>query len=436
MSMGLRAGRDDDPVCVFVVSDLAGHANQPHSRFTAVGLDSLDALVGRVAPRIELTGELALEFQELEDWHPDEFCARIPAMAKLLEIDRELRSGRGLDGALEELITATGWKPPTSDETPEPTQGDDFVNQLLTGNRSSQAQPAGDAMLSQFLEHAVGPHVVRNDDSGQREAARAYIRQSASQLVSSVLHHDDWLALEARWRGLAWLLSQIDVGDEVHVYVSPSGMATDVASVATDLIGTVTGNGLDTRRCLIVVDAESSEISADAVRWITELADKTSLPIYSGASSALLDLAERDADADRVEQWNALRALPGADRTLLALPRFLMRLPYGQDNDPIDTFAYEEIGGKNDVFLWGNAGLACAVAHVRSLRGDDNALVMDDVSTFTYRALNRPPTMLALEHETLRADEVSDRLGVCVLQAPRNRSYVQITAWTPLAPTR
>jgi type VI secretion system protein ImpC len=77
-------------------------------------------------------------------------------------------------------------------------------------------------------------------------------------------------------------------------------------------------------------------------------------------------LAEGDpagADSEQVDQlWEALRRSPGARSIGLALPRFLLRLPYGQDTDSVENFAFEEMPGSpvHRNYLWGNPAFACA----------------------------------------------------------------------------
>ena len=64
----------------------------------------------------------------------------------------------------------------------------------------------------------------------------------------------------------------------------------------------------------------------------------------------------------RRRAWEALRKLPEASYLGLALPRFLLRLPYGADTDPTERFAFEEMDARpeHDHYLWGNPALACA----------------------------------------------------------------------------
>ncbi|MGB2821239.1 MAG: type VI secretion system contractile sheath large subunit, partial [Phycisphaerae bacterium] len=54
--------------------------------------------------------------------------------------------------------------------------------------------------------------------------------------------------------------------------------------------------------------------------------------------------------------WADLRKLPEAACLALALPRMLLRLPYGKDTDPVDTFEFEELdqAADHESYLWGS----------------------------------------------------------------------------------
>ena len=56
-----------------------------------------------------------------------------------------------------------------------------------------------------------------------------------------------------------------------------------------------------------------------------------------------------------------LRRSPEARWLGLALPRFLLRLPYGKDTSPIEAFPFEEMPeSEHSAYLWGNPAFFCA----------------------------------------------------------------------------
>ena len=52
----------------------------------------------------------------------------------------------------------------------------------------------------------------------------------------------------------------------------------------------------------------------------------------------------------------------------MTIPRFLVRLPYGADTDPLETFSFEEFPGipVHDDYLWSNGCFAVSMLYARS----------------------------------------------------------------------
>jgi type VI secretion system protein ImpC len=72
-------------------------------------------------------------------------------------------------------------------------------------------------------------------------------------------------------------------------------------------------------------------------------------------------LAEADPKSDATEPWEQLRGSAEARWIGLAMPRFLLRAPYGKNTDSIDSFDFEEMPGepRHQDYLWGNPAFAC-----------------------------------------------------------------------------
>ena len=58
-----------------------------------------------------------------------------------------------------------------------------------------------------------------------------------------------------------------------------------------------------------------------------------------------------------------LRHLPEAGAVGLALPRFLLRLPYGEKTSSLESFDFEEleVEGEHEDYLWGNPAFVLAL---------------------------------------------------------------------------
>src|SRR5260370_27250159 len=67
-------------------------------------------------------------------------------------------------------------------------------------------------------------------------------------------------------------------------------------------------------------------------------------------------------DGPELAAWSEVTAIPEASYIGLALPGFLLRLPYGKATSATERFPLEELTGepKHQEYLWGNPAFACA----------------------------------------------------------------------------
>ena len=116
------------------------------------------------------------------------------------------------------------------------------------------------------------------------------------------------------------------------------------------------------------------------------LASSLGLPFIGGAAAGLFGLAtwrelRPTLDAFHVladdghASWRELAESSVADRLLLAMPRFLARLPYGRKTNPAEGIEYEEGAPVDDPskFVWSNAAwaMAAVIASAVSVDGWD-----------------------------------------------------------------
>ncbi len=116
---------------------------------------------------------------------------------------------------------------------------------------------------------------------------------------------------------------------------------------------------------------DQSADDAQLLARMAAVACHAGAPFLAAASARLLGCESLHAtpspyqwrsDNDAVERWAAVRRLPQAAWIGLALPRFLMRLPYGKQTSPAETFAFEEFSAapSHEDYLWANPAFACA----------------------------------------------------------------------------
>jgi type VI secretion system protein ImpC len=192
--------------------------------------------------------------------------------------------------------------------------------------------------------------------------------------MRDVLHHAAFRALESNWRGLDWLLRRAQTSDQVQVVlydITLDELAADLnaqddltKSAMYQLLIEKATQGPKGQPWATLVGLYAFDVTAahaDLLGRIAKIAAQASAPFVSGIHARVAEKAPA-IDKAAVKPWETLRQLPEAGYVGLALPGFLLRLPYGENTKTIDRFGFEESPTADGTrqYLWGNAGLACA----------------------------------------------------------------------------
>jgi len=107
---------------------------------------------------------------------------------------------------------------------------------------------------------------------------------------------------------------------------------------------------------------------------MAQIASRARAPFLAEASPSLLGCSSfvstpasttqpREWKAPSARGWAEMRHRPEAGSIALALPRFLLRLPYGKKTSPLESFDFEEFSGMpaHEDYLWGNPAFAVAL---------------------------------------------------------------------------
>jgi type VI secretion system protein ImpC len=109
-------------------------------------------------------------------------------------------------------------------------------------------------------------------------------------------------------------------------------------------------------------------------------------------------------------RWQSFRESEDARYVGLCMPRFLLRLPYGEKTVPVKTFNFnEEVVGQHDKYLWGHASIALATRVADSFAkyrwcpniiGPQSGGSVETLPLHTYEAMgeiqNKIPTEILL----------------------------------------
>ena len=343
-----RPRDESEPMRLLVLGDFSGNAvtgrpvlgSRPTQR---VDIDNLNDVMQRLAPRLSVqSGEI--RFQQIDDFHPDELYAR-------LDLFQALRQARA-----------------------NPAAGtDDLFGRLLGKPTEPGAVPAiaPASGLDALIRNIVAPHIVR-DTSAQAKSYQAGVDAAIAEQMRTLLHQPAFQSLEAAWRGVHWLVSSLELDEnlQLHLFdVTREELLADVIAAQGKLAETGLHRALVDRWrnvpgshgwsvLVVLIRFGPSDPDIGLLAALGLIASQAGGPILAGADAALTG-----DDAGALPGWQALRRSEAAPWIGLSAPRVLLRLPYGNDSDPIESFAFEEFVGPpvHEELLWGNASLATAL---------------------------------------------------------------------------
>lgn len=224
----------------------------------------------------------------------------------------------------------------------------------------------------------------------------AMIDDALNRQVNAILHHPEFQAMEARWRGLAMLMRHTGRSEDVKVKILSVSWAQltrhlerttefDQSHLFELIYSREFGMPGGEPFGLLVGDYELSPqgpAGGDTVGALTQIgmaAAAAFCPFVAAAAPQAIGLQDFD-ELNRVQdfswlsydptriRWNGLRAREDSRFLGLVAPRILMRAPYeafSRERD--DQFPFREsIAADGSTLLWGNAAFAFAMIVIRN----------------------------------------------------------------------
>jgi len=368
---------DESAMRILVLGDFSAHGQRgveerrelARRETTAIDIDNFDRVMARIAPRLLLGRELPLGLSALDDFHPDRLYGHA-----LFQGFREARR-RVQDGASFAHAAA----------------GDaETFARLLGGVASAAPQRRDDgsveAQVRALIREAVAPHIVPDAPPHQALYVAA-VDAAIGEQMRAILQEPQFKALEALWRGLYWLASNLETDEQLQLCI----LDVSRAELSADRLraeGKVESSGLyrllveqvedttDDERWSLIVGQYSFGPAGEDLELLAHLgavASHAGAPFLAAAESGLVGCSSIAATpdprdwtppaADAAERWSALRKSAVAPWIGLTLPRMMLRLPYGKSSDPVESFPFEELAPRREPgsYLWGNGALACAL---------------------------------------------------------------------------
>ncbi|MCA9689810.1 MAG: type VI secretion system contractile sheath large subunit [Myxococcales bacterium] len=305
---------------------------------------------------------------------------------------------------LEELLSETNIAP-SEDAYNIARQGvSAFVSELLRGKTTKIDKSAVDAMIAE-------------------------IDARLSAQVNAILHHEAVQKLESAWRGLKWLVDQVDFRENIKIEVlncSKDDLIEDFEDapevVKSGLYRTVYSGEYGTfggkPYGLICANYEFGP-GAEDVELLTKCAAVAAMshaPFISNAAPKMFGVKSFEElprlkdlkslfEGPQYARWQSLRASEDARYLGLCAPRFMLRAPYGEESR-VRSFDFTEDVRDHDSYLWGPSSIAMASRVAESFAsfrwcpniiGPQSGGTVEALPVHHYKAMGEVQTKSAVE---------------------------------------
>jgi type VI secretion system protein ImpC len=327
--------------------------------------------------------------------------------------------------------------------------------------RNETEQSRAKDLIGEFVQQVLGGSVVVKKDLETAISARiAALDQLISAQLNEVMHAPEFQKLEGSWRGLHYLVHQSETSTMLKIRVlnvSKDDLRRDLErapefdqsalfkKVYEEEYGTFGGAPY----AALIGDYEFGRHPQDMslLEKVSQVAAGAHAPFITAADPGMLNLdsytdlgVPRDLakifDTVEYAKWRSFRESEDSRYVGLTLPRTLMRLPYGPETVPVESFNFkEDVDGKDHAkYLWGNAAWAFGTrltdafakhGWCAAIRGVEGGGLVEGLPTHTFstdegEVALKCPTEIAITDR--REKELSD-LGFIPLVHCKGTDY-------------
>jgi len=243
-------------------------------------------------------------------------------------------------------------------------------------------------LIGEFVAQIThGAMAVSKNTEAMINARISQIDKLISDQLNVIMHHEEFQRLEGSWRGLFYLVNQSETGERLKIRVMNAtkrellkdmekapefDQSTLFKKIYEEEFGMFGGASYGA----IIGDYEFGNNPQDLtlLEKVSQVAAAAHAPFLTAASPTLFNLdgftdlgTPRDLakifQTVEYAKWKSFRESEDSRYVAMTLPHVLMRLPYGKENIPVETFDFEEdvTGADHHKYLWGNAAYALGV---------------------------------------------------------------------------
>ncbi|MBU0994972.1 MAG: type VI secretion system contractile sheath large subunit [Proteobacteria bacterium] len=292
----------------------------------------------------------------------------------------------------------------------------------------SLARKGLESLISQLVEPGK---VVDKVTKAIVDEMIAELDKKLSLQVDAILHHPEVQKVESAWRSLKFLVDRTDFRENIKIEilnVSKEDLLTDFEDAPeipksglyktayTAEYGQFGGQPYS----VMIGNYEFGPGPQDMklLQNIASVAAMSHAPFISAAGPSFFGVDDFNElpqlkdlksifEGPQYTKWQSFRESEDARYVGLTVPRFVLRLPYGETTKPVKTFNYEEnVSGSHEDYLWGNtaftfaSNLAKSFAKYRwcaNIIGPQGGGAIEDLELHQFEAMGAIQTKIPTE---------------------------------------
>lgn len=265
------------------------------------------------------------------------------------------------------------------------------IEQMIDTPANQRTLTAIQVLLEQINDETP---TIKKVDKALIDHFIAKLDEKMSEQLDAIIHHDEFQALEARWRGLDYLLNQSDPAANIKVEildVSKEDLLEDFEDAPdtthSGLYQQVYTQEYDTPGgepfSVMLSDYEFDKTPQDIalLRELSKVASASHCPFISNVGPQFFDkenfdevvkIKDMKSYMEKAEyiRWQSFRQSDDSRYIGMVMPKFLLRLPYGDETVKVRSFGYREsvVLDQHKRYLWGAASFAFGANMARSFK--------------------------------------------------------------------
>ena len=290
------------------------------------------------------------------------------------------------------------------------------------------AKKGVEALLAQLIE--PGKHANKVTKAVVDEMI-AELDAKLSLQVDAILHHQDFQKLESAWRSLKYMVDNTDFRENIKIEIiniSKEDLIEDFEDAPEipksglyKTAYTAEYGQFGGQPYAAMIGNFDFGPGAQDIKLLQNIASVSAMahaPFIAAAGPQFFDLEDFNElpnlkdlksifEGPKYIKWQAFRESEDARYVGLAMPRFLLRLPYDKDDVSIKSFVYEaNVSGGHGQYLWGNSAFAFAGRLTESFAkyrwcaniiGPQGGGAVQDLHMHQYEAMGATQTKIPTE---------------------------------------